>query len=442
MSRVSLVEQYNNKDVIAQIYDVKDRLDNALDDMDAATQAANQAAQTASQAATAANQATQAVNQLSTRTTVLEGYTGAPSDTASATGSLYARTKKNANDIADNTDAIADVTSAVTSVTAQSNADHAVVTALPTTYQLRSEKDSLNGYAGLSSAGKLATSQIDTGVNLNQILQAGAQLNTGEVLYVGTGGTIRSRVIGEGVRYVGNFASVAALNAFPNPQDGDFATVYGDPTQSNDGFWMYDGTQWNFALLFDVQDYELIANKVTGISSASTNSQYPSAKAVYDFEQAGEVANIVMGQTTASNGVTLTTTAENLNGSQLASGSVVIPTTSALTADSNVPVTSGGVKTAIDNVTSSVNTQIAGKQDTLTSTVITLAAASWSNGEQTVTGITPVTATNIVWIAPTSASQADYTACGVYATAQGAGSLTFTCDTAPTVDISVTVIGA
>lgn len=439
MSRISLTEQYNNKDVIAQIYDVKDKLTNTLDDLDAAAQAADSAATAANSAVTAANNAVNAVNNVVTRTTVLEGYTGSPSDAPSATGSLYARVKKNANDIANNNTTIGNLVTSVADVTAQSNGDHAVISTLPTTYQLRSEKDTLNGYAGIGSNGKIATSEIDTGVNLNQVLKAGAQLNTGEFLYVDAGGIIRSRVIGEGVKYIGNYASLAALQSYANPENGDFGTVYG--STSDDGFYMYDGTNWNKVLLFDATDYELIANKVTGISSASTDTQYPSAKAVYDFELASDVANMTMSQTVASGGITVTTAVQNINGSQLAGASVVIPTTDTPTASSNVPITSGGVKTAIDTVTGSIASVVAGKQDVLTSVTITLAVANWSSNAQTVTGITNVTATNIVWVSPSLTSYDEYAECGVRVTVQGSGSLTFECTEAPTNDLTVTVVG-
>lgn len=440
MSRISLVEQYNNKDVIAQIYDVKDKLDNALDDMNVATEAANQAAQTAQTAATAANQATQAVNQLTARTEVLEGYTGAPSDQASATGTVYARIAKNAQDIDNVEDAHASLVTVVAGNTADLAGIKPIVNNLPINYQERAQKDQLNGYAGLNSAGKVATSQLDTGVNLNQILKAGAQLNTGEFLYIGPGGVVRSRVIGEGVEYVGNYASLSALQAYPDPQNGDFATIYG--SAMDDGFYVYDGTTWNKSALFDATDYELIANKVTGISSASSNTEYPSAKAVYDYDQANDVADMVLSQSTASGGVTVTAIAENVNSTPLATGSVIIPTVNSATANNFAPITSDGVATEVATLNTAISTGLAGKQSILTSTTITLVAANWSNNQQTITGIGNVTATNIVWIAPTSSSEPDYTACGVYATAQGAGSLTFTCDTTPSSAISVIVIGA
>lgn len=441
MSRVSLIEQYNNKDVITQIYDVKEKLESSIDDVDQAVSAANSATTAANAAATAANNAVSATNQLASRTAILEGYVGSPSDTASASGSVYARIAENASDIAENAGDIDDLGDAV-SANASDIADiKPVIQGLPTTYQQKSQKDAINGYPGLSSAGKIATSQIDTGVALNQVLVAGAQLNVGEVLYVGTGGIIRSRIVGEGVEYVGNYASLAALQAYPEPRNGDFGTVYG--SVSDDGMYMYDGSQWNFVMLFDATAYELVSNKVTGISSASTNDGYPSAKAVYDFCVANDVAGVDVTQVTSSNKVTVTVAVSNSAGTTIATDSVDIPTTSAVTASSNVPITSGGVKTAIDTVNGNITTAVSAKQNTLTSTTVTLAVANWSSNTQTVTGISNVTATNIVWVSPAAASLDEYGACGIRVTAQGSGSLTFhTNGTTPENALTVVVVGA
>lgn len=70
---------------------------------------------------------------------------------------------------------------------------------------------------------------------------------------------------------------------------------------------------------------------------------------------------------------------------------------------------------------------------------VTLAAASWSGGSQTVTA-TGVTASNTVIIGAAPASQAEYTTCGVICTSQSTDSLGFTCTSTPTNDLSVTVL--
>ena len=73
---------------------------------------------------------------------------------------------------------------------------------------------------------------------------------------------------------------------------------------------------------------------------------------------------------------------------------------------------------------------------------ITLAANAWSNGAQTVTvtGIVNYEEGQLIQPVPASASRAAYEAAGVKATAQATNSLTFSCDTTPSSDLTVYVI--
>lgn len=74
-----------------------------------------------------------------------------------------------------------------------------------------------------------------------------------------------------------------------------------------------------------------------------------------------------------------------------------------------------------------------------TSATATLAVADWSSNTQTV-NVTGVTASNNVMVAPAPASTTDYTSAGIICTAQGAGTLTFTCTTVPSNAITVNVL--
>lgn len=74
-----------------------------------------------------------------------------------------------------------------------------------------------------------------------------------------------------------------------------------------------------------------------------------------------------------------------------------------------------------------------------TATTATLTTAWWSSSTQTVS-VTWVTASNTVLVSPAPASIADYVDWWVYASAQGTNSLTFTCDTTPSNDITVNVV--
>lgn len=70
---------------------------------------------------------------------------------------------------------------------------------------------------------------------------------------------------------------------------------------------------------------------------------------------------------------------------------------------------------------------------------VTLLAANWSNFSQTVSA-PGVTATNKVIVSPVPSDQGLYVSSAILCTAQGAGTLTFNCNTEPIFDIEVGVI--
>ena len=73
--------------------------------------------------------------------------------------------------------------------------------------------------------------------------------------------------------------------------------------------------------------------------------------------------------------------------------------------------------------------------------VIYLNAAGWSNNQQTVTvkGVSATETAQLIQPMPAVASQQAYMAAGIYCSGQAANSLTFTCSTVPTQDITVYV---
>lgn len=74
----------------------------------------------------------------------------------------------------------------------------------------------------------------------------------------------------------------------------------------------------------------------------------------------------------------------------------------------------------------------------ITAKTVTLSASGWSNNTQTVF-VEGVTANNVVQVAP-SGDRTAYLDADIYCSAQGAGTLTFTCETTPTADIAVNVL--
>lgn len=77
--------------------------------------------------------------------------------------------------------------------------------------------------------------------------------------------------------------------------------------------------------------------------------------------------------------------------------------------------------------------------DTFQSTSATLTTAGWSSKTQTV-NVTGVTASNTVVVSPAPTSHVAYCEAGIYCSAQGAGTLTFTCDEVPESALTVNIL--
>ena len=76
----------------------------------------------------------------------------------------------------------------------------------------------------------------------------------------------------------------------------------------------------------------------------------------------------------------------------------------------------------------------------LASTFVSISVADWEGGTTVVKNVTGVTETNVVWASPSPASIEDATTFGVYASAQGDGTLTFTASATPTEEIIFNII--
>lgn len=107
------------------------------------------------------------------------------------------------------------------------------------------------------------------------------------------------------------------------------------------------------------------------------------------------------------------------------------------------------VKTTLNNHTESIGTiqsslstvegEVAGKNDKLNAVTVTLTVVGWVSNTQTVSA-SNVTADNIVWVSPTAISFDAYGKAGIRATTQAEGSITFTCKSAPDDVITVEVV--
>lgn len=93
-------------------------------------------------------------------------------------------------------------------------------------------------------------------------------------------------------------------------------------------------------------------------------------------------------------------------------------------------------------ITAAILAALQNKQEPIKSAAITLTAGGWQNNAQTVTvsGILADETKQLIQPVPSAASREAYLEANVMATAQAANSLTFTCDTVPTGNLTVYII--
>ena len=79
------------------------------------------------------------------------------------------------------------------------------------------------------------------------------------------------------------------------------------------------------------------------------------------------------------------------------------------------------------------------KQNRVYYTTVNLSASGWSNKQQTV-NVSGVTTNNLVIAEYAPSSKDAWSGAGIYASSQGNGTITFTCDTVPSVQVSAVVV--
>lgn len=83
--------------------------------------------------------------------------------------------------------------------------------------------------------------------------------------------------------------------------------------------------------------------------------------------------------------------------------------------------------------------EVGGGGVSMSTATASLATSGWSSNQKTVS-VSGVTASNNVIVSPAPASMTAWAAAGVYCSAQGAGTLTFTCSTVPTSALTANVL--
>ena len=132
------------------------------------------------------------------------------------------------------------------------------------------------------------------------------------------------------------------------------------------------------------------------------------------------------------------------NGKVTANTAITGATKCKITYDSKGLVTAGADLSASDIPTldqskiTNLTTDLAGKQKAFTTTTVTLATSDWSNNSCTKT-VSGMTASALVFVAPDPTSLINASTAQVYCSAQASNSLTFTCVTTPTANLTINI---
>ena len=160
-------------------------------------------------------------------------------------------------------------------------------------YQLVSEKDQANGYAGLDAGGKIVIGELPTGVGVDTIpVLKGAITNGQSLRYDSTVGGFVSYDISSVYSFKGSCSSTDLEAKTATAQSGDVWNL--TDSRSWNGGTYPAGTNWAFEStgagagnwepltgIIDLSGYQTTGNMVQTLDGADT-THYPSAKATSD----------------------------------------------------------------------------------------------------------------------------------------------------------------
>lgn len=383
MPRISLKEQYDNKDVIQQIYDLKDSI-GEFEDIHTEVDSLSQ------QVGTYQSQIDQA------NATALQAVQEAQ-DAMSAVGS-YDDQIQNAVDKAEQAEATAG--NAYTDVTAQTTQ-----TAVNLQFQRGGGSTDTEALPVASStqAGVVNASTYNGWMGLMDRVSA---LENARNTYYGT--------FSSDTPSQGEITSVFVTVAGRQPKAGDYLTDI-----ARNLTYGYSGQAW-----VKVDSSSEIPLFTLG-SSGTIVGANEDGKVYAEADGTGSVVgwDVVKAHvaTYGSKVDTLATQVGNSTDAGSASGSLYARSNYA-----NAQITS-------------LSGQIAQKTQ-LTSGTYQVTPADWNNTTTATVQVSVATADNILWVSPSGASWDEWTANGIRATAQGAGTITLECDTAPAVTVYFSVV--
>lgn len=177
----------------------------------------------------------------------------------------------------------------------------------------------------------------------------------------------------------------------------------------------------------------------TGSAYTATVSGIESMEAGISFVMIPHTASTSQTATLNVNGLGAKTLCRPLSGSN--SATTAPDTTNWLAANKPIRVTYDGTYWVVDMPKPDVTDLYGEVASGPKAVTITLASGSWSSNTQTVTvnGILADETKQLIQVNPASASRTAYISAGIICSGQAANSLTFTCTTTPTSDLTVYV---
>lgn len=411
MSRISLKEQYDNKDVIQQIYLLRDNFESLETETNEAIQAAKDAAATVGQYNDRINRAETVANEA--KTTADNAAAGI--DVAKATAS---EAKTIASDAFNAFEFASDQAQVTLRQTKQNGS--VVSQAMPIANATQSGVMNAQTYQGITS--------LD-----NRVTALEGQARTYYVTFANTSPS-QSEIT----------ALVTTKKGSP-PVTGDYAEDI-----SKNLRYGFDGTNWVLVVGNNSSNF---TNDSAGLIKGSTQDGCVFAEPDGTGSVVGWDAVKSHASTYGSKVDTLETQMATANSniatlqSSVATAQSTADTANALAsqADSKADANASNIATLQTNVGNNTTaiTQLQGKQDALAGTSVQLPVGGWNTSSKTQTvSVAGVTTTSLLWVGPDAGSWNEYGTCGVRATAQGEGTITFQCDTIPAGILTANIIRA
>ena len=383
MARISLTEQYQNKDVITQIYELKDTVVGYDEKIETADQKASQASTDAQLSKQMAQEAIANTNTFDTRiNNAVNNANDALTQVQTAQAGVNASL----------TDAEVRTTSTSAPLWQKQNNNVEKGTAIPMASATQAGLMNSQTYTSLTSM-EARVSALEGKQSIVYVTFASDNPSQSEITAVFTSQASRS------------------------PVKGDIAS---DIARSL--IYQYDGLQWI---------------KTQSVAAQWTNDSAGLIKGTPAGGEAGTIFAETDGTGSVNGWDALSTKVDNTYAQvQNNTSNISVNANAIATANTKIQENTTAITTLSSQTTTSLNT----KQATLRTATVVLTTGGWSSLTQTVS-CSVVTAGNIVWVAPSDNIQA-YGEAGVYASAQGTGTITFKCSETPTVAFTVAIVTA